>query len=594
MSKVSEQVSQETGEQMPAVISALYQKFGESSFVRQHTAESMPTLWLGRDKLLEVLAYLKSEYTPRFEMLLDVTAIDERVRVNRAGQPDSDFTVVYHLISYSGNCDIRLKVALSEADQNIPTIIPLWPAANWHEREMWDMFGINVTGHPNLSRIYCPPTWVGHPLRKEHPARATEMDPYTMSDAIQDREQEALRFKPEEWGMSKGTDTSEYMFLNFGPNHPAAHGVIRFALQLDGEYVIDCVPDVGYHHRGAEKMGERQSWHTYIPYADRIDYLGGVMNNLPYVMAVEKMAGIKVPDRVQTIRVMLSEFFRICSHLLFYGTWAVDLGQLSPLFYCFVDREKAFNIIESITGGRMHPSWFRIGGLAQDLPNGWDKLIREFVDYFPARLAEYDKMIMQNTVIRQRTRGVGSMTTQDAFDWGMTGPALRATGLEWDYRKDRPYSGYENFEFEVPIAVNGDCYDRAAVRVEEMRQSCRIIKQCLENMPEGPYKSDHPLTTPPIKEKSKLHIETLIDHFLSVSWGPIMDPTEVSMTIEATKGLNMYYLINDGGSGSYRTRIRTPSFIHIQAIPFLSRGLMLADFTAVVATTDFVMADVDK
>lgn len=580
--------------ELPAVIAALYQQFGESSFIRQHTAEGMPTLWTSRDKIVAVLKYLRDEYRPRYEMLFDVTAIDERVRVHRQGQPASEFTVVYHASSFSGNCDIRIKVALPMSDLNVPTVIGLWPSANWQEREVWDMFGITFTGHPNLSRILCPPTWKGHALRKDHPARATEMEPYSMSDEIQDREQEQLKFRPEEWGMTRKSENSEYMFLNFGPNHPAAHGVIRFALQLDGEYVLDVVPDVGYHHRGAEKMGERQTWHTYIPYTDRIDYLGGVMNNLPYVMAVEKMAGIVVPQRVEVIRVMLAEFFRICSHLLFYGTWAVDLGQLSPLFYCFVDREKAFNIIESICGARMHPGWFRIGGVAQDLPNGWDKLIREFVDYFPARLAEYDKMVMQNTVIKQRTRGVGVMNTQDAFDWGMTGPALRATGFEWDYRKNRPYSGYQNFEFEVPIGANGDCYDRAAVRVEEMRQSCRIIKQCLENMPSGPYKADHPLTTPPIKEKSKLDIETLINHFLSVSWGPVMDPTEVSMTIEATKGMNMYYLINDGGSGAYRTRIRTPSFIHIQAIPFLSRGLMLADFTAVVATTDFVMADVDR
>lgn len=585
---------QQSETELPAVIAQLYQKFGESSFVRQHTAEGMPTLWVGRDRILEVLKFLRDDAKPRFEMLLDVTAIDERLRVHRDGQPDSDFTVVYQPISFSGNCDVRIKVALKEDDLNIPTVISLWPAANWHERECWDMFGIVFTGHPNLSRIYTPPTWVGHPLRKDHPARATEMEPYRHDDEIVDREHEAMKFNPEEWGLKRKSDTSEFMFMNFGPNHPAAHGVIRFALQLDGEYVMDVVPDVGYHHRGAEKMGERQTWHTYIPYTDRIDYLGGVMNNLPYVMAVEKMAGIQVPDRVKVIRVMLAEFFRICSHLLFFGTWAVDLGQLSPLFYAFVDREKAFNIIESITGGRMHPSWFRIGGVAQDLPRGWDVRIREFVDMFPKKLREYDKMVMANTMIKQRTMGVGKMNTQDAFDWGMTGPALRATGLEWDYRKNRPYSGYENFEFEVPIAVNGDCYDRAAVRVEEMRQSCEIIRQCLENMPEGPYKSDHPLTTPPIKEKSKQDIETLIDHFLSVSWGPVMAPTEVSMAIEATKGINSYYLINDGGSGSYRTRIRTPSFIHIQAIPFLSRGLMLADFTAVVATTDFVMADVDK
>ena len=593
MSTASTSLQQSMAE-TPAVIAELYLKFGESSFVRQQTAEGMPTLWLGRDKLLDVLKFLRDDYRPRYEMLLDVTAIDERLRVHREGQPESDFTVVYQLISYSGNCDIRLKVALKETDLTIPTIISLWPAANWHERECWDMFGVVFEGHPNLSRIYTPPTWVGHPLRKDHPARATEMDPYRLDDDIVDNEQEAMKFNPEEWGLERKSDTSEFMFLNFGPNHPAAHGVIRFALQLDGEYVMDVVPDVGYHHRGAEKMGERQTWHTYIPYTDRIDYLGGVMNNLPYVMAVEKMAGIQLPDRVKVIRVMLAEFFRICSHLLFFGTWAVDLGQLSPLFYAFVDREKAFNIIESITGGRMHPSWFRIGGVAQDLPNGWEVRVREFVDMFPKKLLEYNKMVMANTVIKQRTVGVGKMNTQDAYDWGMTGPALRATGLEWDYRKNRPYSGYENFEFEVPIAVNGDCYDRAAVRVEEMRQSCEIIRQCLENMPSGPYKSDHPSTTPPLKEDSKQDIETLINHFLSVSWGPVMEPSEVSMAIEATKGINSYYLINDGGSGSYRTRIRTPSFIHIQAIPFLSRGLMLADFTAVVATTDFVMADVDK
>jgi NADH-quinone oxidoreductase subunit C/D len=591
---VSETAAATQAQELPAVIAALYQKFGESSFVRQHTAEGMPTLWVGRDKAMAVLKYLKEEHRPRYEMLLDVTAIDERVRIHRDGQPASDFTVVYHPTSFSGNCDIRIKVALQENDLNMPTAIPLWSSANWQEREIWDLFGIVFTGHPNLSRILCPPTWKGHPLRKDHPARATEMDPYSMSDEIQDREQNALQFNPEEWGLKRRSEESEFMFLNFGPNHPAAHGVIRFALQLDGEHVLDVVPDVGYHHRGAEKMAERQTWHTYIPYTDRIDYLGGVMNNLPYVMAVEKMAGIQVPERVQVIRVMLAEFFRICSHLLFFGTWAVDLGQLSPLFYAFVDREKAFNIIESITGARMHPGWFRIGGVAQDLPQGWDRMIREFVDYFPKRLDEYHKMVMENTVIKQRTRGVGTIDTANAFDWAMTGPALRATGLEWDYRKNRPYSGYENFEFDVPIGVNGDCYDRAAVRVEELRQSCRIIKQCVENMPSGPYKAEHPLTTPPIKEKSKLDIETLINHFLSVSWGPVMDPTEVTMTIEATKGMNMYYLVNDGGIGSYRTRIRTPSFIHIQAIPYLSRGLMLADFTAVVATTDFVMADVDR
>lgn len=590
---MSANIASQTAE-LPAVIAGLYQKFGESTFVRQHTAEGMPTLWVPRDKILAVLKYLRDEARPRYEMLLDLTAIDERVRVHREGQPDSDFTVVYHATSFSGNCDIRIKVALKENDLNIPTVTGLWNSANWQERECWDLFGVNFEGHPHLTRILCPPTWKGHPLRKDHPARATEMEPFRMSDEIQDTEQEALRFKPEEWGLQTKGENSEYMFLNFGPNHPAAHGVIRFLLQLDGEQVLDVVPEVGYHHRGAEKMAERQTWHTYIPYTDRIDYLGGVMNNLPYVMAVEKMAGIKVPQRVEVIRVMLCEFFRICSHLLFFGTWAVDLGQLSPLFYAFVDREKAFNIIESICGARMHPSWFRIGGVAQDLPKGWDKLIREFVEYFPKRLAEYDKMVMQNTVIKQRTRGVGVIDTAGVFDWAMTGPALRATGLEWDYRKNRPYSGYENFEFEVPIGLNGDCYDRAAVRVEEMRQSCRIIKQCLENMPEGPYKADHPLTCPPPKERTLKDIETLITHFLGVTWGPVIPAGEACQMIEATKGINSYYLFSDRSTMSYRTRIRTPSFAHLQQIPSVIRGSMVPDLIAYLASIDFVMADVDR
>ena len=470
----------------------------------------------------------------------------------------------------------------------------LWPNANWYEREVWDMFGIKFDGHPNLYRIVLPPTWKGHALRKEHPARATEMEPFALSDEQEAYEQNALKFKPEEWGMQRASPDSEFMFLNLGPNHPSVHGAFRIALQLDGEIIVDAVPDIGYHHRGAEKMGERQSWHTFIPYTDRIDYLGGVMNNLPYVMAVERMAGIKVPQRAEVIRIMLAEMFRICSHLLFYGTFAQDVGQLSPIFYMFVERERIFNIIESITGARMHPGWFRIGGVAQDLPQGWEERVQELLDFMPPRLKEYDKMVMQNGILKRRTQGIGVYNTQEAFDWGVTGAGLRATGLEWDYRKQRPYGGYQDFDFDVPIAVNGDCYDRCAVRVEEMWQSLRIIKQCLHNMPEGHYKSDHPLTTPPRKDKTLTDIETLINHFLSVSWGPVIPPDEACVAIEATKGINSYYLVSDGGTGAYRIRIRTPSFPHLQMIPAISRGFMVADLIAIIASIDFVMADVDR
>lgn len=568
----------------------LYRQFGEDLFVPQYCADKIPTVWVSRKRLIEVLEFLK----PSFSMLYDLFAIDERTRVHRDGQPNSDFTVVYQLLSMERNQDLRIKVALAESDLSLPTIIAIWPNANWYEREAWDMFGVDFTGHPNLFRILLPPTWEGHALRKDHPARATEMAPFEMGPERVAKEQEALRFRPEDWGMKAESEDSEFMFLNLGPNHPSVHGVFRIALQLDGEVIMDSVPDIGYHHRGAEKMAERQTWHTFIPYSDRIDYLGGVMNNLAYIQSVETLAGIEVPERAKVIRIMLAELFRISSHLVFYGTFVQDVGQMSPVFYMFVDREKLFGIVEAITGGRMHPAWFRIGGVAQDLPNGWDRMIREFLDYLPARLDHYDKMAMQNKMLKERTVGIGVYTQQEALDWGVTGPGLRATGSDWDVRKKRPYGGYDQFDFEVPTAENGDCYDRAVLRIEEMRQSLKIIRQCVDNMPSGPYKSEHSATTPPPKERTMEDIETLIHHFLNVSWGPVIPEGEASVMIEATKGINSYHLISDRSTNSYRTRIRTPSFPHLQQIPLISKGLMIPDLIAIIASIDFVMADVDR
>jgi NADH-quinone oxidoreductase subunit C/D len=576
------------------IVEELQNKFAEAIITQQPTRDETPTLWVARDRAHEILRYLKTEIGKPYRMLYDLTAIDERVRTHREGQPPSDFTVVYHLLSFERNADVRIKVALEGEYPSLPTIADIWPAANWYEREVWDMFGVTFEGHPHLRRILMPPTWEGHPLRKEHPARATEMGPFRLPEDKQDREQEALQFRPEEWGLQRQSEDTDFMFLNLGPQHPGTHGVLRIVLQLDGEEIVDAVPDIGFHHRGAEKMAERQTWHSYIPYTDRVDYLGGVMNNLAYVLAVEKLAGIEVPDRVKVIRIMLAEFFRISSHLVWYGTFAQDLGQMSPVFYMFNDRERLFDIVEAITGGRMHPSWFRIGGVAMDLPNGWDKLVHDFVEYFLRRLKEYDGLVMQNRIFKARTQGIGDYTRDEAIEWGVTGPGLRATGFEWDFRKKRPYSGYDQFEFDIPTAQHGDCYDRGVVRVEEMRQSVHIIEQCLNNMPAGPYKSDHPLTTPPLKERTMHDIETLITHFLGVSWGPVIPAGEAFNGIEATKGNNGYYLISDGGIHAYRTRIRTPSFAHIQMVPVISRGLMVPDLLAILGSIDFVLSDVDR
>jgi NADH-quinone oxidoreductase subunit C/D len=577
----------------PAIVEAIILRFG-SSVVLQSTCDRVPTVWVKKEHVHELLSHLKCEVEQPYKMLYDLTAIDERMRMHRAGQSPSDFTVVYHLLSFDRNDYVRIKVALVETQLSVPSIVDIWPAANWYEREVWDMFGIVFDGHPHLQRILMPKSWVGHPLRKDHPARATEMGPYQLPPDKELAEQEALRFRPEEWGMSRERDDADFVFLNVGPQHPGAHGVLRIVLQLDGEEIVDAVPDIGFHHRGAEKMGERQSWHTYIPYTDRIDYLGGVMNNLAYLTAVEKLAGIEVPLRAQVIRVMLAELFRINSHLVWYGTLAQDLGQMSPVFYTFNDRERTFEIIEAVCGARMHPSWFRIGGVAADLPKGWEKMFRDFITYLPPRLVEYDREVMQNRIFKGRTKGIGSYTVEEAIEWGVTGPNLRACGFEWDFRKRQPYSGYERFEFDIPTAETGDCYGRAVVRVEEMRQSLRIIEQCVNNMPEGPYTSDHPLATPPLKARTMYDIETLITHFLSVSWGPVIPPGEALGAIEGTKGNNGYYLVSDGSTGSYRTRIRTPSFPHMQMLPQMCRGMMVPDMIAILGAMDFVLADIDR
>ncbi|MGD0340285.1 MAG: NADH-quinone oxidoreductase subunit C/D [Bacteroidales bacterium] len=577
------------------IVAELESKFGDKTILYyQFTKDEITTIWTGKDSLIQLLRYLKTEIALPFKMLYDLTGIDERTRKNRTGQPESNFTVVYHLTSFERNEDIRIKVPITENDLSIPSITSIWESANWYEREVYDMFGIKFEGHPRLTRLLMPETWHGHPLRKEHPARATELDPFVLSEQIRDSEEANLKFDPEEYGLDRSSEDSDFMFLNIGPQHPGTHGLLRLIVQLNGEDIMNVIPEIGFHHRGAEKMGERQSWHTFIPYTDRIDYLGGVMNNLAYLLSVEKLAGIEVPDRAKVIRIMMSELFRIASHLVWLGTFAQDMGQMSPVFYAFNDRERIFDIVSAITGARMHPSWFRIGGVAHDLPDGWEKLMQGFVDYFPKRLKEFDNIVIKNSIFKARNVGIGVYTSEEAIEWGVTGSGLRATGYNWDYRKKRPYSGIERFEFDVPLGKNGDCYDRAIVRMEEMRQSLRLIQQCIDNMPAGNYKSDHPLAMPPRKEKTMTDIETLITHFIGVSWGPVIPAGEAMVPIEAAKGSNGYYLISDGGSSSYRSRIRTPSFPHIQMLPFITKGYTIPDLLAILGAMDFVLADLDR
>lgn len=572
------------------IIDELRECFPDVDLIDQETADGIPTLWVDKDHVRELLIHLKKQYG----MLFDLSAVDERARRKPVRQPKSDFTVFYHLLSIENNSDIRLKVPLQGEYPSIPTITDIWPNANWYEREIWDQFGIEIEGHPCLRRILNPPDWVGHPLRKEHPARATDLPGYTLPDYKQEDEERELQFHPESYGLKRADEDVDYMFLNLGPHHPGTHGLLRVILQLDAEEIVDSVVDIGWHHRGAEKMAERQTFHTYLSYTDRVDYLSGVLNNMPYVLSVEKLAGIDVPERAQVIRVMLCELFRIANHLVWFGTYGADVGALSPVFFTFNDRERVFDIIEAVCGGRMHPSWFRIGGVAADLPWGWEELISDFLHYFPPRIEEFDKMIARNSIFRQRTRGVGVYTKESAIEWGVTGPNLRSTGLDWDLRKKRPYSSYDRFDFEIPTATEGDSYARTVVRLEEMRQSLRIIEQARNNMPTGPYKSNHPLAMPPRKEETMVAIETLINHFLSVSWGQPMPVGESIVLTEGAKGNYGYYVISDGSNHAYRCHIRTASFPHLQTLPLLANGRLLSDLITILGSIDFVLADVDR
>jgi NADH-quinone oxidoreductase subunit C/D len=555
------------------------------------TADGIRTIAVECARLVDCMRLLKTGVSQGFSLLLDISAVDETRRRDRAA---GELTLVYHLLRPSDGEEIRVKVALDLQDLSAPSLCAVWENANWYEREVYDMFGVHFEGHPDLRRILMPESWVGHPLRKDSSSRATEQGPFHMPEEMLRAELAAMQNLPASAGMMDEGDDPETMIVNLGPNHPSLHGVLRLVVKLRGEEIVDVVPEIGFHHRGAEKIGERQSWHSYIPYTDRIDYVAGVMNNFPYVMAVEKLAGIIVPARAQKIRVMLAEFFRIISHLVFFGTMVQDVGQLSPVFYVFTDRERALEIIEAICGFRMHPAWFRIGGVSGDLPAGWDGLVRDFLAYLPKRLDEYEKMVMRNRIFKARTIGVGEYTAAEAVAWGVTGPGLRACGVDFDYRRKKPYSGYDQLAFDIPVAQRGDSYNRVKLRLDEIRESLKIIRQCVDDMPAGPVKAMHPAAMPMPRERVLNDIDTLIPHFLNASWGAVIPAGEAAVTIEAAKGLNTYYLISDGGTGPYRVRIRTPSFAHLQMVPMLTRGAFLADLIAIIGSIDFVMADVDR
>lgn len=550
-----------------------------------HTSDMM-TFTVQENSLKDVLRFLKHEAEPRYRRLDDLTAVDESARSDEAS-----FTMIYQLLSLDGPARIRLKVRLEGEEPVTKTITDLWPSANWYEREVYDMFGIRFDGHPHLRRILMPHNWQGFPLRKKYPGRATEMPPYTLEDAQREQPLDAAEFLS--LGRRNEKDKDPFI-LNLGPHHVSTHGLLRCMASLDGEEITRLELDIGYHHRGVEKIGERQTWHQFIPYTDRVDYLAGAANNLSYVLAVEALADIRVPERAQVMRVLLSELFRLSNHLVYFATFAHDVGAMTPNFYTFAEREMILDVVELITGGRLHPSWFRLGGVAADLPDGWKEAVDAFVRIFPRRLREYENLITKNPIFKARTEGIGRLSLEEAIDWGVTGPNLRACGLEWDLRKKFPYSGYENFQFDVPTAAGGDCYARYLVRVEEMRQSLKIIEQAAASMPSGRYVTDDYRYAIPPREDMLTAIESLIHHFINVTRGPRIPRGEAYAATEVPRGEQGYYVVSEGLGHAYRMRIRGPGFANVQAMPLMARGESVADLIAIIGSLDYILPDIDR
>ncbi len=384
------------------------------------------------------------------------------------------------------------------------------------------------------------------------------------------------------------------MTISMGPQHPSTHGVLRLELVLDGEMVVRTIPDIGYLHTGMEKLFEYKKYQQGIVITDRMDYLNPLGNNLAYVMAVEKLLKMEIPERAQTIRILMCELQRIASHLVWLGTHALDIGAMTVFFYCFREREKILNLIEAASGGRLTPSYFRIGGLMMDLPPGFERRVKQFTDDFPGAADEFDSLLTGNKIFQKRTQNVGRISAEDAIDWGLSGPSLRGSGVSLDIRRANPYTGYEKYDFEVPIEYDCDVWARYMVRMREMRESHKIVLQALSRLRPGPVKADAPKVVLPDREAMKTHMDALIHHFLIVAEGFDVPAGEVYQAIEASKGELGVYVKSDGGPKPARVHFRGPSFVNLSALPLMAEGAMVADIVAIIGSLDIVLGEIDR
>lgn len=531
------------------------------------------TLVVPKEDLVPVLRHLKDSQA--FDFLMDVCGADYPTREKR-------FDVVYHLFNSKTAKRLRIKVQLAEGEA-VDTATTVWKGADWFEREAYDMFGILFRGHPNLRKLLTHHQFVGHPLRKDYEA---------------DRQQSCTVTLPIHFDNEPGSPgdvlNDRFVPLNIGPSHPAMHGTLRVMAELDGETIVRAACEIGYLHRCFEKMAETHPYNQVIPYTDRLNYCSAPMNNIGYCKAVERLLGVTIPPKAQAMRVVLAELSRIIDHIIAVGTGGVDLGALTAFFHLLTYREKVYNLFEKLCGSRLTVAMTRVGGMANDPPEGWFNEVLDFCKEMKDAVDEISALMLDNKIFIKRTRGVLPVSAHEAVQWGYTGPLLRASGVGLDLRKTDPYYGYDQLDFDVPVGTAGDIYDRYVCRIEEMRQSIRIIEQVCKNVPSGDYTIRDKGIVLPEKKDVYGNIEGLMNHFMLVIKGLRPPVGEVYDATEAANGELGFYLVSDGSANPYRLKVRPPCFAIYQSFPHVVKGGMLADAIATVASMNVIAGELDR
>lgn len=554
-----------------SIRSDLKAKFANMDFGYDY-ANGANVLTIPKEYIVVVLKHLKDTY--RFDFLMCLTAVDYPERAKR-------FDVVYELFSTRSMDRLRVKASVGDGEE-VPTVIHLWRGANWLERETFDMFGIRFAGHPSMKRFLVHHEFQGWPLRKDYPADFQQHCRTSLPIHFED-----------DPGFKEDPD-KDLVPLNIGPSHPATHGTLRVMVQLDGEKVYRANVEMGYLHRCFEKMAETHPYNQIIPYTDRLNYCSAPMNNVGFCKAVEKLLGVEVPAKAQAIRIILCELSRIIDHIVCIGANAVDLGALTGFFHLFTYREKVYSLFEKLCGARLTVSLTRVGGMANDPPPGWYKDVLQFVEEMRRGVDELDLLLTGNKIWIQRTQNVGSISAQEAIEWGYTGPCLRAAGVGLDLRKAEPYYFYGQLDFDVPVGTNGDVFDRYLVRVAEMRESLKIIEQVAKNIPEGDYTLRDKNIVLPEKKEVYGNIEGLMNHFMLVIKGLRPPIGEIYDYTEAANGELGFYLVSDNSARPYRLKCRAPSFSIYQSLPHQITGGMVADVISILGSQNVIAGELER